>query len=246
MESSRFLELIRTDSDRLLTVASRGWKLPVPSCPGWVAADIVRHVGEVYEHKMLCMALGCEPEGDERTPSPASDGDLAAWFVPLRDALLGELAARGPAQPSYTWFPPDQSVGFWYRRMAHETALHRYDAELALGETPAVDSSLAVDGVDEILGFLTFDYIDEPRHTGPVGRTATFACNGLDWSFTLRPGHLEPMPAGGATDARIEGPAEDLWLYLWGRHSEDSTLVTRSGDPDVLSALWARLRKETL
>ena len=38
--------------------------------------------------------------------------------------------------------------------MAHETAIHRADAELAAGREPAShDVALALDGVDELLGF---------------------------------------------------------------------------------------------
>ena len=45
-------------------------------------------------------------------------------------------AARfDPAAPSWTWWPDDQTAGFWLRRMAQETAVHRVDVELPLGAT---------------------------------------------------------------------------------------------------------------
>jgi uncharacterized protein (TIGR03083 family) len=40
---------------------------------------------------------------------------------------------------------------FWPRRVVHETAVHRADAELALGVEPRIDPAVAVDGVGELL-----------------------------------------------------------------------------------------------
>ena len=34
--------------------------------------------------------------------------------------LSQEFASREPGAPSYTWFEPDPTVGFWIRRMAQE------------------------------------------------------------------------------------------------------------------------------
>ncbi|MEV4286740.1 maleylpyruvate isomerase N-terminal domain-containing protein [Nonomuraea bangladeshensis] len=66
--------------------------------------------------------------------------------------LRAEFAAREPGEATLTWYDPDQTVGFWIRRMALETVVHRIDAELAAGTpvTPVPDD-LAADGVDEIL-----------------------------------------------------------------------------------------------
>src|SRR5438270_9540728 len=66
--------------------------------------------------------------------------------------LTAEFAARKPDEETITWYDPDQTVGFWIRRMAQETVIHRVDAELAATETPAaIPDDLAVDGVDEVL-----------------------------------------------------------------------------------------------
>jgi hypothetical protein len=99
--------------------------------------------------------------------------------------------------------------------------------------------------VDEILGFLSFDFEDDQPEVDAVGRTATFACEASTWMFTLQPGRLEPLTAQAATDARVEGPADELLLYLWGRRGEDPRSVTRMGDRDVLSALRVRLLQHT-
>ena len=52
-------------------------------------------------------------------------------------------------------------MGFWFRRMAHETVIHRVDAELAAGlPTAHVPDDLAIDGIDEVSRF--FEGVDDP------------------------------------------------------------------------------------
>lgn len=54
----------------------------------------------------------------------------------------------------WTFLPtaPPSPVAFWARRQAHETTVHRMDAEAALGVLfSAVEPEFAEDGVDELL-----------------------------------------------------------------------------------------------
>ncbi|GAA3099533.1 maleylpyruvate isomerase family mycothiol-dependent enzyme [Streptosporangium carneum] len=245
MDHARYLDLIRADSDRLLAVARRSPDDAVPSCPGWTNRDLVRHVGEVYDHKILCMRLGRDPQSAERAPRPADDAALAAWFTSLRDALLDQLVVRGPGASSHTWFPPDRTVGFWYRRMAHETAVHRVDAELACGQETPVDPRLAADGVDELVGFLTYDFGDRSEQQQGVGLTVELECDGRRWAVTLREDRVERAARGTTPDARIDGEPGDLLLHLWGRRQADKGSLRSSGDVAALAGLWSRLREET-
>ncbi len=71
---------------------------------------------------------------------------------------VAELDTRSVDDPAHTWWPPDQTAGFWLRRIAHETAIHRRDMESAAREPTPVDDELAVDGIDEALDpFLRWD-----------------------------------------------------------------------------------------
>ena len=64
----------------------------------------------------------------------------------------------------------------WARRQAHETAIHRYDAESASGDVNGFDLDFAVDGIDEILvGFAPL----APADLAKV-RTANFARGSRD------------------------------------------------------------------
>ena len=237
MEFARYLEMIRSDSELLLEAAGRDWESAVPSCPGWTALDLLRHVGQVYEHKVLCMTLDREPSSDERT-TPES----GAWFTTQRDALLEELAKRDPRQEAHTWFPPDQTVGFWYRRMALETAVHRVDAELANGQRTAIDPDLAADGIDELLGFVTYDFGDTPVLEQAAGRTVAIDCDQQRWAVTLRTDGVDRAADDAPADAGFEGDPSDLLLNLWNR---DGTAVNSWGDSAALAAFTTRLRDET-
>ena len=58
-----------------------------------------------------------------------------------------------PERPVYSFSPAHRRAGFWPRRMAHETTVHRVDAEQAAGRPVApVPAALAVDGIDEVFG----------------------------------------------------------------------------------------------
>src|SRR5439155_8923348 len=87
------------------------------------------------------------------------------------------FAAGAPGSHAATWFRPDQSVGFWIRRMAQETVVHRRDAELALGDPTPAAPDLAVDGIAELLDiFLSYSVTQWPDEftgslAGAVGHT---------------------------------------------------------------------------
>ena len=151
MEASRYLECLAADYGDLRDAASAvELTANVPSCPGWTVADLVRHVAQVYLHKVALMRTGEEPR-EWPPPGLAAEAPLARSAGPT--ARCGrEFRTRGPGQPAPTWYEPDQTVAFWIRRMAQETVIHRIDAELAAGlpVTPVPDD-LAADGVDEVL-----------------------------------------------------------------------------------------------
>ena len=147
MEWATYLEHVRSDSARISEVALLGLDADVPCCPGWTVRDLVQHVGTVYTHKSMIIEEGWT-ERQDRPISPPNDG-LIEWFDDSAAHLLDVLTAHEPSEPVWTWVEADQTVGFWYRRMAHETLIHRIDAEQAHGLVSEIDDELAIDGVDE-------------------------------------------------------------------------------------------------
>ncbi|GAB7052673.1 maleylpyruvate isomerase N-terminal domain-containing protein [Catenuloplanes indicus] len=148
MRTERFRECLTADAARLREAIVAAAPAPVPTCPGWTVTELADHVTQVYRHKTVVLRTGAFPE--ELPPAPA--GGVLDRYDAAYAELVAELAARDPGETVPTWYPPDQTVGFWARRMAHETVIHRVDGELAAGLPRArIPADLAVDGVDEVL-----------------------------------------------------------------------------------------------
>ena len=158
-----YLETLEADSRLLAEAAARDLTAAVPCCPGWTVRDAVEHVAEVYEHKLAAIERGGE-RPEPWPPAWPADRDPLDWFADARERLLDTLTRTDPAAPSWTWWPPDQTAGFWLRRMAQETAVHRVDVEAATGAAAPVDAALALDGIDEVLELmLAGDWASDPQ-----------------------------------------------------------------------------------
>jgi len=235
-----------TDDARALTrvLAASAPDTPVRSCPGWSLNDLGYHVGTVYLHKIAALRTGEQP-----SPWPPEPKD-GIWLAPVPELveassndLLVELSARQPAQRCWTWLAEDQTVGFWARRMAQETVIHRWDAQDAVGRQTPIDSRMAADGIDELLvAFLAGDWSDEPQ-PGPSG-TVDVITGTERWRVDLQPEAVavqhfgaDDAPAAQA-DARIEGGSAQMLLALWGRADPP----VASGDQGLADALHRRLQ----
>ena len=216
----------------------------VPSCPGWSLSDLAYHVAAVYQHKIAAMRTGRRP--DPWPPEPLEGWRLAPvpeFLAQSSHELLAELSARDPAQACWTWYAEDQTVGFWARRMAQETAIHRWDAERTVGSAAPIDARVAADGIDELLvAFLSGDWSDDPQ-PGPAGFIDVVGAADR-WRVGLRPDVVTVLrsPAGSASsnppDATISGSDEELLLALWGRRRP---LPAAVGDRSLVDGLRNRL-----
>lgn len=244
----RYLEALDEDARAFRGAAGLGLAPKVPGCPDWAVADLVDHLAGVYQRRVATIRLGAElPEGESEATRPA-DVELLAWFDASYAELVHELTTRDPSEPTPTWWPGEQSMSFWYRRMAQETAVHRWDAQSAHGVARSIDADIAVDGIDEVLGWLTWpwDEFPEEEATGQVLRVST---DGGAWSVTMEPtrvavassgdGSGDGSGPGAAYDALITGAPSALLLHLWGRPGIEG--VTDSGDPTTIRLFGERL-----
>ena len=239
MERAGFLEALGVEGARLRAAALRGLDAPVPSCAGWVVRDVVTHVAEVYEHKLRCVELA-GPAPDPWPPAWPADRDPVEWYDDALARLLDVLRSTPPGAPSWTWLPEDQTAGFWARRMAHETAVHRVDAELAHGEAAPVEAELALDGVDEVLTLMLADDwtgYEEPELTGVV----TVEAGGRSWTADMRAERVDVVAGAGPAAATVTADPSRLLLWLWGRADD----VRVEGDPDAADRLRRRLALAT-
>ncbi|MFJ8083002.1 maleylpyruvate isomerase family mycothiol-dependent enzyme [Streptomyces sp. NPDC096205] len=219
---------------------------PVPSCPGWTLADLVKHTGSVQRwFAALLHARIQEPprsrEVDLQLPD-RHDG-YVDWLAESATVAEQAFAATDPDLPMWAW-GVDQHARFWARRMLFETLVHRADAEQALGLRPVIDRPLAVDGIDEFLVNLPFATFFAPKVAhlrGPDSTIRFQATDGDDtWLVRLRPDGfgLDTDPATTASaDATVRGTASDLLLLVYGRLRLDGDAFTHDGDENLLT-LW--------
>jgi uncharacterized protein (TIGR03083 family) len=241
IEFSTFLEHLQSDGDRLALVARDHLAKEVPPCPSWTVQDVVTHVAEVYEQKIACTLLQANP--DPWPPRWPAERDPLEWFADAHQRLLTLLAERGPEAPTYTWWPEDQTVGFWARRMAQETVIHRVDVELSCGRSSSVDPELAVDGVDEVLAiFLAGDWSDAPSDQCH-GQRIVVRVGGRAWEVELLRDAVKISAPQGGSDAEVSGEPEPVLLWLWGRGS--SSQLSHDGDATLMTLLRDRLKLAT-
>ena len=255
MQPAKFLECLTADASALRAAATRDLTAPVPSCPGWSVTDLVRHTAEVYLHKAECMRRNAFPDP---WPPDLSKEEPLALFDRSYGELVDEFAARDPSEPTVTWYEPDQTVGFWIRRMAQETVIHRVDAQLAgKDKVDPIPDDLAVDGVDEVLVcFLSYAASGLPDGDALAGlpeevraaidsfREVLKACAGRvvrvdadsrSWLVRLASGGIVVTGTGAEADATISGAPGDVLLWLWGREGDDA--IRRDGDRALISRL---------
>lgn len=175
------------------------------------------------------------PELPERDPLEA--------FTEAYEAMRTEFLTRGPAAPSYTWHEPDQTVGFWFRRMAQETAIHRVDVELAVDQMTPIDAELAADGVDEALRvMLAGDWSDEPLAKPLAGQVVELATSGRSWLVACEETSIAVL-ADGTPDTRVSGDPSDLVRWIWGRGPREP--LTVQGDEEVVTAFRDQISAAT-
>lgn len=242
MHFDAFVDAIRDDSVALAAAARRGLEPPVPSCPGWIVRDVVAHTGVVHRHKEQILRERWTAEMPEPTDAPASD--LVEWFEDGAAQLLTALAATPPDTPIATWSDEDTSAGFWYRRMAHETAVHRVDAESGHGLAAPVGAYLAADGVDEVLdlfmgGAPPWGEVKQGSRVVRVETTdvpRSWSLSELTWSGVSPSGNRYSDESGfsivggeALPTAVISGSASDVLLYIWGRGPVDRLVIEGDG-----------------
>ncbi|MFB8392955.1 MULTISPECIES: maleylpyruvate isomerase family mycothiol-dependent enzyme [Streptomyces] len=242
MEITEYVKTLAREGELLADVAERaGTDAFVPSCPGWHVTDLLRHTGSVHRWAAAYVAEGrLEPTGFPEAPELV-DGELLAWFREGHADLVRTLTEAPADMQCWTFLPtaPPSPTAFWARRQAHETTVHRMDAESALGVVLSpVAPDFAEDGVDELL--TGFHARPRSRVRTPEPRTMRIRAADTAAVWTV---HLSPAPArtvlgdtGDPVDCEVTGEAAWLYAALWNRLPLAGPGVT--GDLS-LAALWA-------
>ncbi|QNP68901.1 maleylpyruvate isomerase family mycothiol-dependent enzyme [Streptomyces roseirectus] len=222
METSEFIRVLDREGRTLADAAeAAGVDSAVPTCPGWRVRDLLEHTGSVHRWARAYVAEGI-PERRPREAAPELDGPkLVEWFREGHRLLVDTLAAAPAGIECFTFLPAAPApLAFWARRQAHETSVHRYDAESATGAEPApVDAGFAADGIDEILRGFHARAKSRVRTERPrVLRVRATDVDDAVWTVRLsaEPAVTERADTGDA-DCELTGPARVLYLALWNR-----------------------------
>src|SRR2546421_807602 len=165
-------------------VAEAAPDTPVPSCPEWTVGQLTGHLASGYGFVTDHVGRGVTtaPQGRSTEAVAASVAEFDERFA----ALVSLLDALDPEMPAWNWAPQPKRVSYWHRRMAHETALHRWDAQMAVGLAEPVEAKLAADGVTEVLDTM----LPGGRRKGPLDRTGMVALQAVDveqvWHVRVR------------------------------------------------------------
>jgi uncharacterized protein (TIGR03083 family) len=118
-----------------------------------------------------------------------------------------------------------------FRRVAQETAMHRWDAEAAAGDPQPIDRALAADGIDEMLEVFVPRVNDKLVGTGETLHLHATDGDG-EWLITLTPDGPTWERGHAKGDVAARGTTSDLLLLLWNRRTPDDLEVF--GDRTVL------------
>ena len=230
-EAERFVEAVRG-----LDPAAR-----VPTCPEWSAADLMEHTGTVHRWAGTQVAVLTEkriPSDQMELGVPADPAGFPDWLSEGGRFVVDALRKQDPDAPMWAW-GSDRYVRFWSRRMLHETAVHRADAEFTAGLKPKIAREVAVDGIDEFLDNLPHARRFAPRVTEILG-TGERLCfratdAGVAWTITLEHERFAWDHAGAGADVTVQGSASDLALLVYGRLDPgDGSRFTVEGDQALL------------
>ncbi|MFS8098085.1 maleylpyruvate isomerase N-terminal domain-containing protein [Lentzea alba] len=236
-----YLAQIETQASLLRTAALKaGPDAPVPSCPEWTVLKLVRHIAEVHTWAAQAVVTAPEAGRPEWPKSPRDFDEVFPWWDNGLSLLLERLRSTPADRPAWT-FDKTSRAAFWSRRQAHETSIHRLDAELAIGhELPALvfDPEFAADGIDEYLTVLVARRVELGFPVSATGRLLVHAADaGRTWQVGLTAG--EPLVVTGVQDAAfdedatIAGTADAIYRALYVRPSH----AIVSGDRTLLEGL---------
>jgi uncharacterized protein (TIGR03083 family) len=233
------LRRIQSDSDALARAALRDLNAEVPSCPGWDVAELVRHLSSVHRWVTQVVSERARERPSDfgaRIHGPTDESALVGWFEQGAADLISALSDAGLDEEMWNWSGSGFVSGFWFRRMANETAVHRWDAQNAVGDPQPIDPQHASDAIDEMLT-VVLSLLAARVTDFTLGGTIHIHCTDTPGEWLVSHDCRETRREHAKGDAVLRGPASDLLLVLMNRLPASGVEVM--GDRNVIEA-WSR------
>ena len=230
-----YISYLNADYARLLACLPNE-PVAVPSCLGWTTNDLAKHMGHVYLGQAYVVETGVKAEAKEHLAPYARTDDVLEFMGWGFAAIIKALDLARPERKTWSWHHSDNTVDFWFRRMAHETVIHRIDAELACNLVTTIPEDLALDGVDEVLDFLPLlgSWEGAPNQAfGIVSISALGSKQTMHWDIEFTADYATVSKAeivNPRARLTISGTPEAMDLYLWGRINSSDSRITITGD----------------
>jgi uncharacterized protein (TIGR03083 family) len=237
--------VVAAESARIVAALDAARDALIPWSDDWTVAACARHIGAA--HHVVAEVVRDRPTADfssfESLDIPGLEADgLGDWVAEGTAALVSVLSETAPDAECWSWWPPGTTAGFWQRRMAQETLVHRWDVELGSGISgEPMNPDVAADGVDEYLD--VFAGMTRQLFTAPAGPSFHLHATDTEGEWLIE------LPAEGERvvtrehakgDVALRGPAEGLLLLAWGRVAPEAAGVEVIGDATAF-ARWREL-----
>jgi len=242
-EQAVYREVLRAGGEAVAAAGRRDLDAAVPSCPGWTVHRLLAHLGRVYRSVGRHVAERATEmiPADQIPRPPAESAAILEWFEQGHRFVQEALDGAGPDEAVWSW-ADQHTVAFYVRRMAHETEIHRWDAEAAFGEPSPIDSDLGADGVSELFEVL-LPFAPNWDAALPDASLHLHRTDGAgEWLLVNDGGSVKVSRQHAKGDAAVRASGGDLMLLAWGRIGLDSPGVEAFGDADAARA-WLALSR---
>jgi uncharacterized protein (TIGR03083 family) len=244
VEPATFLHIADLEARSVLVTAEAKWDRPVPHCPDWDAAGLVRHGGEILRWMSAVVTSRERVARRKMEPGPEKPDDLPPWYLAALEQTMDVLGSADPDSATWTFSSTgDHTVRWWCRRVAVEMAIHRWDIDHAAQSddnppTRPIDGELAAVGVEEFIVEFLPGLLNQEDLEGITGTLHLHGVDGpAEWTIDLDAGGTV-TPGHGPADTTINATRSDLLLWLVNRAPLKSLEV--SGDHKLLDR-WGQL-----
>ena len=235
MAYSEFVTAVRSEGQALLAAAGQGGDDPIPTCDDWTMDRLLRHIGRIWTY--VATIVGERLTASPDRPEIPGDKTSVEFATGALDELVDALMSCEADTPMWNWAEQPPTAMFWARRMAHEAAVHRYDAQTAHDVAHPIEAELAQDGLDELVDVILPLIVARDAPALPDAIYAFVASDEAAWCVQLGADGITRADAGATPDVTVRGTTSALLLAALNR-VEWSTLEVE-GDAALLDA-WAK------